>query len=93
MSDDRKPYCSDEGLALIASGADVPSGHVSRAAIRLAAQELISRRSRDRSDSRRAQQLRKLRWAAEHILTKLDELGSRWRDEDSAVAADSEVQS
>ena len=64
MSDEPKPRATDEQLTHLATWDHVP-------AVQLAAQELLSRRARDRADSRRAGQLRKLRWSIEHVLTKL----------------------
>ncbi len=82
MSEER---CTDDelrGLAVISGCGDTNTDRIAK----LAAQELLAIRAERRRDSRRAEQLKRIRWVVENQLTKIEELTKRWGDEQLAVA-------
>lgn len=70
--------CSDDDLRAVESGNPDPRA-------RSAAAELLVIRSERRRDSRRAEQIKKVRWAVENAITKIEQVPDllrRWQDED-----------
>lgn len=66
--------CTDDDLrAVVASNPDPRA--------RSAAEELLAIRGERRRDSRRAEQVKRLRWVQENALTKLEALTKRWETE------------
>lgn len=51
------------------------------------AEQLLKHRRRARGDTRRAEQFRKLRWAVEHVTTKMEELTRSSQLEDRQLSA------
>lgn len=75
--------CTDDDLrAVVASNPDPRA--------RTAAAELLAIRAERRADSRRAQQLKRVRWVAENLLTKVEGLGERWGAEGMATGVEPE---
>ncbi len=76
MSDESR--CTDDDLRAVAALNDSQTA-------RAAAAELLAIRAERRRDSRRAEQVRKLRWAVENAIAKIEEAPEmlrRWQDED-----------
>jgi hypothetical protein len=72
MSDENR--ASDEQLIEIARGAPLPNTTPTLNLIQSIAAELLHHRRRARADSRRAEQVKKLRWSVENTLTKVEHL-------------------
>ena len=72
--------CTDDDLRAVESSNPDPRA-------RSAAGELLAIRAERRRDSRRAEQVKKLRWAVENAITKIESapaLLQQWEDEERA---------
>jgi len=85
MDDDpMKTGVSDEQLIAIARGELDPIPEFCKSM----ADQLLKHRRRLRHDSRRAEQIKKLRWGIEHILSKMEHLTIAVRAEEKEEQAD-----
>lgn len=78
MSDPRQiiDRATDDQLAAIARGQPIANTQANLALIESMAVEIIQTRRRNRADSRSAEQIKKLRWAAENTLGKIEALAA-----------------
>lgn len=83
MSDDSR--CTDDELRAIVERTHDPL-------VRSAVAELLAIRSERRRDSRRAEQIRRMRWVTENQLTKLEVLAKNWGEEEMAKSEEPEVE-
>jgi hypothetical protein len=67
---------TDDQLTSIANGTRIPNTHDGEKLVESMAVELIQTRRRNRADNRRAEQIKKLRWAAENTLSKIESLAA-----------------
>lgn len=76
MADDAdpRPSLANDRIAQIAVNAFTASSPVTQAEISAVCDELLYRRRQSRHDSRRAQQIKRLRWLVETLITKVESL-------------------
>lgn len=75
--------CTDDELAWLSQSSSEPTA-------RLAAAEVILIRAERRRDSRRGEQVRKVRWAVENSIEKIEallELAKKWEAEGAPKSA------